>query len=169
MELKGPHTKHITRILWPLHKIVLNLIEAGVTKLQQGQNVFAERNDSFESHQRDFNVKADRYGPQPILRMLQQLGNYKNYAGSPESTEHLEIALIDSFCEVVREHPTEYHQTLIKDLSTNLTTAYNEPLATSDEAKIFLKAYLKEHYDTMDIVSLMNVPALLKVLGLDSD
>ena len=66
-------------------------------------------------------------------------------------------------------HPPEYQQTLIKDISSRLTDAYKDPIATSDYAKTFLLTYLKQNLDEMNIVTLMNVPALLKVLGLSLD
>ena len=47
----------------PIHNIALKLIVDNIALLDQGREVFAARNDARDSHQRDFNVEADRWGP----------------------------------------------------------------------------------------------------------
>lgn len=60
-----------------LHTLAFSKIEQCVELMGKGRESFASRNDKgFKGHQRDFNAEIDRYGPQPVLRVLEQLGNY---------------------------------------------------------------------------------------------
>lgn len=53
-----------------MHRTAIRLIKRGVKLLEEGQDAFAQRNDNNHSIKHDFEPEIDRYGPEPIMRML---------------------------------------------------------------------------------------------------